>query len=316
MCKTMKIYNIILILITLLLGQTYEGRADVCTAKTYVATDTSKIGELPLPAVPSTLRTVPERAAYVLEHFWDAMDFRDTSYSRNRLFIEQNFANFASLFPHASPEALELAVKRLLKAAEADAVAYNLLTEAAEKYLCDPQSPVAGEEYYIPFLEEMAETPVLDEYSKERPRYLLRIVRKNARGTLAADFTFLTPAEKRQTLQETSGEYLLLLFMDPDCDHCREVIAALTGNEHLRRHITQKRLTLLVVDVSGNRYAWQQFLPQVPDGWHPCFDLDAVRDRELYVWRTLPALYLLDAGKRVLLKEPSLAALSAFLADK
>lgn len=59
--------------------------------------------ELPLPEVPALLTAPEERAAYVLEHFWDGMDFRDTLRSRDRLFMEQCFVNFLSLFPHALP---------------------------------------------------------------------------------------------------------------------------------------------------------------------------------------------------------------------
>ena len=100
-----------------------------------VITDTSVLEELPLPSVPSTLRTAPERAAYVLTHFWDSMDFRDMLHCRNKAFLEQNFVNFVSLFPHASQEACALAVKRLMKAAETDTVVYALLAEMAEIYL-------------------------------------------------------------------------------------------------------------------------------------------------------------------------------------
>lgn len=313
--KLYQLLGALFVLVALLLAGGRVVEAHAASLERRVLADTSAQEGLPLPSVPPTLRTVPERAAYVLEHFWDALDFRDTLRSRRTAFMEQNFVNFASLFPHATPEALTFAVKKLMKIAEADSAAYMLLAEMAEKYLCDPESPVAGEEYYIPFLEEMAQTPLLDEYSKERPRYLLDVVRKNARGTLAADFTFLTAEGERHSLHGTQSEHLLLLFMDPDCDHCREVVAALARDEALDRQLIGGHFTVLVVDVSANRSAWQQFLPQLPARWQPCFDLDAVRERELYVWRSLPALYLLDAGKHVLLKEPSLSVLSAFLAE-
>ena len=34
--------------------------------------------DLPLPAIPATLRTPHERASYLLAHFWDSMSFADT----------------------------------------------------------------------------------------------------------------------------------------------------------------------------------------------------------------------------------------------
>ena len=46
-----------------------------------------------------------ERAEYIISRFWDGMDFADTLRSRDRQFMEQNFVNFLSLFPHARQEA-------------------------------------------------------------------------------------------------------------------------------------------------------------------------------------------------------------------
>ena len=58
-----------------------------------------------------------ERAAYVLAHFWDSMDFSDTSRSLDTAFMEQNFANFASLLPHVDADAVSAAAESVLKKA-------------------------------------------------------------------------------------------------------------------------------------------------------------------------------------------------------
>ena len=102
--------------------------------------------ELPLPEVPALLTAPEERAAYVLEHFWDGMDFRDTLRSRDRLFMEQCFVNFLSLFPHALPQSLPSPVGRLLQRAAVDSVAFRLVNSLAEHYLDDPNSHMRNEE--------------------------------------------------------------------------------------------------------------------------------------------------------------------------
>ncbi len=275
-----------------------------------VITDTSVLEELPLPSVPSTLRTAPERAAYVLTHFWDSMDFRDMLHCRNKAFLEQNFVNFVSLFPHASQEACALAVKRLMKAAETDTVVYALLAEMAEKYLYEPESPMRCEECFQLFLEEMVHTPVLDEFAKVRPVYLLGIMKKNCPGMRAADFTYRLPDGKRQTLYDTPGEWLLLLFYDPTCEHCHEVMAELKEDDCLQKLTNAGQLTILVVDAGGDRVVWERMLPVLPAIWHPA--LGEERVQELYPWRSLPALYLLDRNKNVLLKETSLQTITDF----
>ena len=119
--------------------------------------------ELPLPEVPALLTAPEERAAYVLEHFWDGMDFRDTLRSRDRLFMEQCFVNFLSLFPHALPQSLPSPVGRLLQRAAVDSVAFRLVNSLAEHYLDDPNSHMRNEEHYILFLEALLSLPGLPE---------------------------------------------------------------------------------------------------------------------------------------------------------
>ncbi len=60
--------------------------------------------ELPMPDVPDSLQSVEERAAYVVAHYWDAMDFTDRALSLDTAFIEQNFANFAAILPMSPPD--------------------------------------------------------------------------------------------------------------------------------------------------------------------------------------------------------------------
>lgn len=311
--KQRKIYQqfyVLFVFSVLLWAGGRRGVVHAASMEKMVITDTSALEELPLPSVPSTLRTVAERAAYVLTHFWDSMDFRDTLHSRNKAFLEQNFVNFVSLFPHASQEVCALAVKQLMKAAETDTVVYTLLVEMAEKYLYGQESPMRCEECFQLFLEEMVHTPVLDELAKVRPAYLLGIMKKNCPGMQAADFTYRLPDGKRQTLYDTPGEWLLLLFYDPTCEHCHDVIAALKEDEGLRKLTEAGQLTVLVVDISGARVVEEYMLPALPATWTLALGEDKVQ--ELYPWRNLPALYLLDNNKTVLLKETSLQTITDF----
>ena len=262
--------------------------------------------ELALPPIPDTLREPRLRAGYLLEHFWDAMEFADTLRSRDRDFMEQNFVNFAGLFPHADTAVLPRAVDNLVRRAEADPGAYRLLAEIAEKYLYEPGSPMACEDYFILFLERFVDGPVFDAYERLRPAYLLEAARKNRPGTTAADFAYATPDGGRRTLRATPGERLLLLFYDPGCDHCRD--------DGIRRLVRTGGLTLLALCTDGDRAAWRRSTGEFPPDWIAGFDTDDIVGRELYVLPSMPTLYLLDRDKRVLLKEATPQAVLAALA--
>lgn len=270
------------------------------------AADTVSL-DLPLPTIPSALRTPHERAAYLLSHFWDSMDFADTLRSRQPAFMEQNLVNFLSLFPHAQTEARTEAVKSLMERAETDKAAYLLLAELAEKYLYTTSSPMQNEEHFIPFLEEITGNSLLDETEKSRFRFLLSAALKNRPGTMAADFTYLTPDSKQQTLYSLPVAHrLLLLFYDPDCLHCRETINALRTASRLQQLMKSGQLTVLAVCVGDDRDLWESSLKELPVSWLAGFDIGCIRKEERYLLPDMPVMYLLDEEKRVVKKEVSL----------
>lgn len=269
--------------------------------------------DLPLPTIPTTLRTPHERAAYLLAHFWDRMDFADTLRSRRPDFVEQNLVNYLSLFPHAQADARTRSVHTLMQRAEADKPAYLLLAELAEKYLYTPDSPMQSEEHFIPFLEELVRTPLLDETEKSRPRFLLSAALKNRPGTTAADFAYHTRNGRQQTLHNTpSAPRLLLLFYNPDCSHCREVIALLQADRRLKERLHDGRLTLLAINTEGTPET-EAHPELLPTDWITGTADTTLTDNELYILPSMPTLYLLDGKKHVLLKEATPQEILAYL---
>ena len=274
-----------------------------------IAASSQEIGELALPQVPATLRTPPARAAYIIGHFWDALDFADTLRSHDVRFMEQNFANYVSLFPIADTAALAPAVATLVGRAQSDAGALSLLAETAEKYLYEQDSPLFNEEYYLLFADAFAEAPLRD-YERIRIEARRTAMRKNRVGTIAADFVFETVAGGRMRLSEAVGAHhrTLLLFYDPECAHCMETVSELSSMEALNEALADGGMCVVAV-YSGmdvmSRVTWRRTLDRLPSAWIVGYDDGTVYTEDLYVLRSLPALYLLDSSGRVLLKDTS-----------
>lgn len=262
-------------------------------------------GELPLPAIPSTLKSSSERSAYVVEHFWDTMDFGDTLRSHDRDFLELNFSNFVYLLPYASPASAEKAVVLLMGKAETDKGAFLLLAELAEKYLSEPNSPMRNEDLFIYFLNCQTAATVLDDTEKMRARSLLRMALKNRPGMRAADFEYTGRDGRRHTLYGTkSADRMLLVFYDPECEHCAEITASLAANGVLDELQGEGRLTVLAIDTESNREVWERTKGKMPQHWIVGHDAKgAINGRGLYCLPAMPVLYLLDADKTVILKD-------------
>lgn len=261
---------------------------------------------LPLPQVPDSLKEPVQRASFLALHFWDAMDWKDRSRSLDTAFVEQNFANYLTVLPLADSLSRIKGVETLMKSAEADSAAYAFLGETAAKYLGDPNSPMRDEEIYILFLRELTHSPLTDGAVKMRYDHHLEAAMKNRPGTRAADFRLADSNGRVTTLHElaTMAPQTVVLFYDPDCDHCKETVARLASVR------LPEGVRIAAVDVMGDRDRFEATKNEFPSGWRVTFALDPIEERGLYLLPALPSLYLLNRSAQVLLKDAPLRAIT------
>ena len=272
--------------------------------------------ELPLPAVPQTLREPADRADYIIEHFWDGMNFADTLRSHSDDFMEQNFSNFVSVFPYAREDARRRAVDRVMSAAQADSAAYVKLADIAEKYLYDPNSPMLSEDLYILFLEKLVDSPMLGDYGTLRYRYQMEAALKNRPGMTAADFAYITRDGRSHMLRSTPVRgQLLVIFYDPDCEHCKEIMAGLSGDPSISAAVADGRLTVLALYAEGDRKLWESTVQMLPAEWTAGLVVSDIIESQRYVLRAMPTIYLMDADKRIILKDAPAAMIAEMFAE-
>ena len=205
---------------------------------------------------------------------------------------------------YACPCGVKARVDSLVAATPADSL--PALLERADRQYFDPASPDFCEGIMALYLR--AALPRLeDETERDVALWKLKSVCElNAEGSEAADFTFdVFDGPQGLTLrafQPKEGR-LCLLFYDPDCGHCSEVIAELAGLQ----------VPVLAVCVESSPERWAESAPALPAPWTKAFDRSEIPDSEIYMLRSLPAIYLLDAEGRVELKNPSASRLINFL---
>ena len=99
------------------------------------------------------------------------------------------------------------------------------------------------------------------------------------------------------------AEKTLLLFYDPECDHCDEIVGKLQKDPLLNRRIAEGKMKVLAVYADGNIDLWKKDLPSMPKNWTIVRDISRIQPLGLYILRAMPAIYLLDANKKVIKKE-------------
>ena len=147
-------------------------------------------------------------------------------------------------------------------------------------------------------------------------RFKLELLRRNNVGDKATDFVYYLSDGSRHTLVSTpvKNDRLLLVFYDPECESCHEVLLQMAADTALAEAVRAGKLSVLAVYTEGNKAAWRKALPDMPEGWTVGTDREAVKTGALYDLKAMPSLYLLDGSKTVLLKDAAYEKIRTTLA--
>lgn len=264
---------------------------------------------LKLPTIPSEMLEPQERLAYVLGHYWDNMPWTDGAACRDTAFVEQSMVDFLDLLSHADSALVADAYARFLGVLPAEMNSW--LTNMTCEYLYTADSPVYDPEVFAVVAGEMLTKGNLEDYKCETLVYKRAEAMKNRRGTRAADFNFIDREGVTARLSEAVGkaDVTLLVFYDPDCSHCKEIIGRIaeiplaTGVE------------VLAIDAEGDRSRWDATKSTMPAGWRVGFATTPILDQELYSLPASPTLYLLDRDATVIMKDPAVDEAIAFISS-
>jgi hypothetical protein len=265
-------------------------------------------------AVPDSLKTTRERADYLAIHYWDLFDFDDTTYIDKPGMTEQSFSNYIGILPYADSRLAEQGMSALLHRADNGTGMFDYFVRLTEKYLYEPNSPLFNEELYVPVLQYLVNSKRVDTAKKETYAFRLKMALKNRKGTMVADFTFLDTKGESHSLYGTSTDRnLLLVFFDPECDHCVQVLSRMRTEPNIMIHLMNGSLSVLAVYAEGKKKIWEEHKNTLPDTWMVGFDKSKVSEKSIYDLKAMPTIYLLDKNKTVLLKDAQLNQVISFL---
>lgn len=314
-------YGLLIGLILLLAS--CRAKPGTAEAKERTRTDSTVVqqqAQFPFPEIPATLTEPEARKAWLLTHYWDKFSFADTTLVNNRDITEQGFVNFIALLADgATPEDLmRESLENWCMAFVGQEHARKVLTQTADDYLFNPNSPFYNEGLYGMYLEALLGKLPQTDAMRSAYRFKLELVRRNNVGDKATDFTYYQPDGTRRTLATTpvKNDRLLLMFYDPECESCHEVLLQMTADTALAEAVRTGKLSVLAVYTEGNDEAWRKALPDMPEGWMVGTDREAVKTGALYDLKAMPSLYLLDGKKTVLLKDAAYEKIRAALQER
>ncbi len=283
------------------------------------AAPAAKDRPFPQVVIPAAYTDPDERISYAIEHYWDGFFGGDGRTDSARVLgvpkgeVEQALANYIGVLGRAPLPQAGKAVSGLFDALAAKQAAdtsnrvYLAMTEMVARYLYDPNSPLRDEDLYLPFVQKMAASPLTKEDMRTAYRYEAQMCALNPRGSVAPDFVMTLRGGTQVRMHSVRAERTLLFFSNPGCHNCKEIIDALQADGNVLNLIREGRLAVLNIYVDEDLDAWRSYMPIYPKEWLNGYDAAHIlRQDVLYNIRAIPSLYLLDAEKRILLKDAPL----------
>ena len=259
-----------------------------------------------------------EQAEYALTHFWDR--FTDTA----QLFacdstlvngvlkenVESQMGLYASVLDQVPLPVALRSLARLYDRLDAfarkypDSNVFGEMVEMTSRYLYDPNSPVRNEEFYLPFVERLASSDLVSEGLRVGYGWDARKCALNRIGTPAADFPFTDTKGRLRTLHGVRADYVLLIFANPGCKACQDITAAMQASPRISELVSSGRLKVVDVYIDNEVDDWKAHIADYPADWINGYDHNySIRTDLVYNVRAIPSIYLLDAGKNVLMKD-------------
>jgi hypothetical protein len=272
------------------------------------------------PAIPVLLTSDSDVLKFRALHYWDLFPFEDSLCIQQKDFAAQAFTGFVDLLQQNPLQVGETALKNMMNragtAADDPLVRKKVLHQfftLSEYFFYHPNSPYRNDDFFRVVLEYMVSSPLPDTMDKQRPVYLLKMIRKNRVGELAADIRFVravrnfpytdNPAQQ-ETLYGLKSDYVLLFFINLGCTACRKAADEILASALLTEMVKKKNLAILTVYPDKDLEGWQKYLPTLPPDWIHAYDPEGeIRNGSTYDLKAIPSLYLLDSSKRVLVKD-------------
>ena len=297
-----------------------------CARRGKTASEEPLTRPFPTISIPTVYSSPAERLSYTLDHYWDEFfKVKGLTDSTHVLGVrkdetETSLATFIKILDMVPLEEAQKAVAKMFGSISAQrqlddsGTVWLVMTQMVSRYLYDPNSPVRNEDYYLPFVKLLAESPFTAEDMRPAFRYELSGCEICRKGTVAPDFRIRNIRGREFTLHSVKAGYTMLFFSNPGCQACKGIIDEVQSSVKIREMISSGRLAVVNVYIDQDLKAWREYESNYPSSWKTGYDpVFAIRGERLYNVRAIPSLYLLDEEKRIIFKDAPTEKVIEFL---
>lgn len=171
------------------------------------------------PMAPEEMTSIQDRSNWLIEHFWDKMDFKNKS-AQNQVAVNDAMMVFVTPMQWAEEKKVNESVEKLLKSLKKNPTLLYQFTKAAEDNMYGPKAELWVDNVYTQFLESFLKNKKIPKERKLRYERQLKQLKNCRINEKAPSFSYETPTGDKGNFRPT-GVYTIIEFGDPDCDDCR-----------------------------------------------------------------------------------------------
>lgn len=240
---------------------------------------------------------------YTKSHFWDYTNFQDSTLIRTHLFRKQLDHYFNNLVA-VHPDSLYNACVEILEKSRPCTPMFKYLMQYCLFYTFD--NKIMGmDEAFVKLGERYYLSGIVNWMSKEDLKKITDEVYKRMYNLLhhkAVELKLPDIDGKWVSLYETKAPFLLLLFWEPNCGHCKKQIPL--AKKEIYDRFSPYGLKVFAVNTRTNQKEWEEFIEKnnlfdFINCWDPHRQSNYTTYYNVY---STPTMYILDKDKKFIAK--------------
>lgn len=248
------------------------------------------------PSAPETLSSLTDKSNYLVEHFWDSMDFKSqTTVDQNALIDAMKVYSVPMRWADLSKA--EVATDKLIEKISKNPTLLTQFTKAAEEVLYGPRAEYWIDVVYMKFLDAFLKNKKIPEGRKIKYQKQLSTLHNTLVGQVAPTFEFTGKNNKTERYMPMSTP-TIVIFGDPTLPEWRIVRLKMETSVPLRQAVEQGKLNIVYI-VPFQMDNWENEVSNYPANWTVG---NAPKIDETLDLRVNPSVYYIGGDGKIVMK--------------
>lgn len=248
------------------------------------------------PVAPEELNSLTLRCDWLMDHFWDPMDFK-SSKTVDQNALNHAFGVYLSALEYANVKKGDESIDRLISQISKNPTLSLQFAKAAEENLYGPRVQWIKSWYdpvFLKFINNVLKNKGIKKDRKKRYEQLSKLISHTMIGSVPPEFDYKTP-DGKISHYHPNGVITVIEFGDPDNIESRMAKLKMDTDVQFSSLVEKGKINVLYI-YPDNKDGWQEKLKGFPTQWYVGAS-EKVSD--LYDLRKTPSIYVIDREGKV-----------------